>query len=82
MLIPPCLFSVSAGVVRGINVTKEGSDPKALPDSEYPPWLFQMADKAPMRNADALNPADGRIYFKKSNLTKIRRNNFVRDKKR
>ncbi|ONK59747.1 uncharacterized protein A4U43_C08F10060 [Asparagus officinalis] len=33
--------------VFGANILKEGTDPKILPDSEYPDWLFHLLDKRP-----------------------------------
>ena len=63
-------------------MTKDGADPPSLADSEYPAWLWDMADKAPVRNAERLGTQDGQLFFKKTNLTSIKKGNFLRDKKR
>jgi large subunit ribosomal protein L54 len=31
-------------VLKGINVLKDGKDPVALADSEYPPWLWELLE--------------------------------------
>ena len=31
----------------GANILKDGADPKILPDSEYPDWLWHLIDKRP-----------------------------------
>ncbi|KAJ1836662.1 hypothetical protein LPJ63_000154 [Coemansia sp. RSA 2711] len=40
--------SVAHGtVLKGLNIYKEGKDPVALKDEEYPDWLWTMLDKVP-----------------------------------
>lgn len=36
---------VKASIVVGGNIRKEGTDPKFLPDSEYPDWLCHLIDE-------------------------------------
>ena len=38
---------VKSTTVVGANILKDGTDPKILPDSEYPKWLWHLVDKRP-----------------------------------
>lgn len=39
--LPP-ISSTTDNLIRGVNVLKGKQDPPLLPDSEYPPWLWQF----------------------------------------
>ncbi|GAA5832072.1 hypothetical protein JCM11251_002807 [Rhodosporidiobolus azoricus] len=44
---PPPTSSCPAGtVMKGLNYIKDGQDPVALEDSEYPAWLWTLANEA------------------------------------
>jgi large subunit ribosomal protein L54 len=30
--------------LKGLNILKEGKDPVAMPDDQYPPWLWKMLE--------------------------------------
>ncbi|KAJ2606322.1 hypothetical protein H4R99_000530 [Coemansia sp. RSA 1722] len=34
-------------VLKGLNIYKEGKDPVALKDEEYPEWLWTLLDEVP-----------------------------------
>ena len=36
-----------SGVVHGLNILKDGSDPAVRPDSEYPDWVWTLCALAP-----------------------------------
>ncbi|MBA0749073.1 hypothetical protein Gogos_003035 [Gossypium gossypioides] len=38
---------VKSTTVVGANILKDGTDPKIMPDSEYPDWLWHLLDKRP-----------------------------------
>jgi len=38
----PAISTTTDNIIRGVNVLKGKSDPALLPDSEYPPWLWQF----------------------------------------
>ncbi|KAF2099569.1 hypothetical protein NA57DRAFT_55529 [Rhizodiscina lignyota] len=51
---PVVLSSVTAGTpLKGLNFLKNGSDPVALADEEYPPWLWTIL--TPKVRANAVN---------------------------
>ncbi|KAJ2547581.1 hypothetical protein EV175_005163 [Coemansia sp. RSA 1933] len=37
-------------VLKGLNIYKEGKDPVALKDEEYPEWLWTILDNVPREN--------------------------------
>ncbi|XP_055514284.1 39S ribosomal protein L54, mitochondrial [Leucoraja erinacea] len=47
----------------GVNIYKQGTDPKLLPDTEYPEWLFSLNLGTP-KNLDELDP-ESREYLKR-----------------
>ncbi|XP_078279841.1 large ribosomal subunit protein mL54 [Rhinoraja longicauda] len=47
----------------GVNIYKQGTDPKLLPDTEYPEWLFSL-NLGPPKTLDELDP-DSREYLKR-----------------
>jgi hypothetical protein len=65
--------------VPGVAYLKDAPEPLVLPS--YPAWLAPLATQ-PKVAADALAPRDGRVFFKKTNLARIKKDNFLRDKKR
>ena len=49
------------GVVKGLNVLKDGKDPSIRPDSEYPDWVFELCAPHALRarrRAPSLHAAD------------------------
>ncbi|CAI9111528.1 OLC1v1011771C1 [Oldenlandia corymbosa var. corymbosa] len=74
---------VKSTAVFGANILKEGSDPKILPDSEYPDWLFHLLDKCPalseLRRKDlkTLLYEDLKRFVKLDNRVRIKENNSL-----
>lgn len=77
---------VKATTVVGANILKEGADPKTLPDSEYPDWLWHLLDKHPAlselrrKNIETLPYADLKRFVKLDNRARIKENNSVKAK--
>ncbi|CAG8618716.1 6897_t:CDS:2, partial [Paraglomus occultum] len=45
--------SVPAGtILKGLNFMVKGKDPIALPDEEYPEWLWELLDEEKMAEID------------------------------
>ncbi|KAJ2958628.1 hypothetical protein NQZ79_g5802 [Umbelopsis isabellina] len=66
-------------VLKGINYLKEGKDPVALDDVEYPEWLWELLDEKKQKQKSS-KPAN-RQYHRKQNRDAIRASNFMKDKK-
>ncbi len=70
----------------GANILKEGTDPKILPDSEYPDWLWHLLDKRPAlselrrKNIETLPYEDLKRFVKLDNRARIKENNSVKAK--
>ncbi|WFD33386.1 hypothetical protein MCUN1_000199 [Malassezia cuniculi] len=45
-------------VFTGLSILKDKPDPVALPDSEYPPWLFELLEDPAIRSNKSLNVGD------------------------
>lgn len=45
-------------VFTGLSIFKDKPDPVARPDSEYPPWLFELLDDPAIRPSKSLNVGD------------------------
>ncbi|XP_031407332.1 uncharacterized protein LOC116215669 isoform X2 [Punica granatum] len=77
---------VKATTVVGANILKEGADPKILPDSEYPDWLWHLLDKRPAlselrrKNIETLPYEDLKRFVKLDNRARIKENNSVKAK--
>ena len=73
--------SVPAGaILKGLNFYKNGADPIALPDDEYPDWLWEILDK---RKEEQLRNNDySRQHHRKQRRELIKNNNFDRSKKK
>lgn len=77
---------IKSTTVVGANILKEGSDPKILPDSEYPDWLWHLLDKRPAlselrrKNIETLPYADLKRFVKLDNRARIKENNSVKAK--
>lgn len=75
---PAVVSFVKAGTkLKGCNVRKNGSDPIAMEDHEYPGWLWQLLDPAAQQ---AKLEADPMLAMKKAkrqaNRKKIKNHNF------
>lgn len=72
--------------VVGANILKEGADPKILPESEYPDWLWGLLDKRPplselrRKDAESLPFEDLKRLVKLDNRSRIKENNALRAK--
>ncbi|GER47474.1 mitochondrial ribosomal protein L37, partial [Striga asiatica] len=77
---------VKSTTVFGANILKDGQDPKILPDSEYPDWLWLLLDKKPalseLRRKDVENLPfeDLKRFVKLDNRARIKENNSLRAK--
>lgn len=78
---------VKSTTVVGANTLKEGADPKVLPDSEYPDWLWHLLDKRPAlselgrKNIESLPYEDLKRFVKLDNRASIKENNSLKAKK-
>ena len=72
--------------VFGANILKDGTDPKILPDSEYPDWLWHLLDKRPplselrRKDTQTLPYEDLKRFVKLDNRARMKENNAVRAK--
>ncbi|KAK7266893.1 hypothetical protein RIF29_19553 [Crotalaria pallida] len=77
---------VKSTTVVGANILKDGTDPKILPDSEYPDWLWHLLDKRPAlselrrKNIEMLPYEDLKRFVKLDNRARIKENNSVKAK--
>lgn len=72
--------SVAKGsVLKGINFLKDGSDPIAMDDHEYPDWLWDLLDEKKQKQKSS-KPSN-RQYHRKQNRDAIKAQNFMKDKK-
>lgn len=71
--------SVPAGTVLNLKIRKNGDEPVALEDSEYPEWLWDTLDKEKMekdlKEQDLMRWRKKQIN--KANTAKIKNNNFI-----
>lgn len=71
--------SVPAGTVLNLKIRKNGDEPVALEDSEYPKWLWECLDKD--KQEQRLKEQDFMKWRKKqinkTNTAKIKNNNFI-----
>ncbi|XP_057791775.1 54S ribosomal protein L37, mitochondrial-like [Salvia miltiorrhiza] len=72
--------------VYGANILKDGQDPKILPDSEYPDWLWHLLDKRPAlselkrKDTESLPFDDLKRFVKLDNRARIKENNMLKAK--
>ncbi|GMI76817.1 hypothetical protein like AT5G14290 [Hibiscus trionum] len=77
---------VKSTTVVGANILKDGTDPKVLPDSEYPNWLWHLLDKRPAlselrrKNIETLPYEDLKRFVKLDNRARIKENNSMKAK--
>lgn len=77
---------VKSTTVVGANILKEGADPKVLPDSEYPDWLWHLLDKRPAlselrrKDIETLPYEDLKRFVKLDNRARIKENNSIKAK--
>ena len=58
---------------------KNGDDPPLLPDSEYPDWLWKLADpKKPLEEISQ----DSKLYWRRLSKVNRRQENMARKQKR
>lgn len=67
------------GTVLNLKIRKNGDEPVALEDAEYPAWLWDTLDKQKLD--DTLKASDmmkwRRKQLNKANTKKIKNNNFL-----
>lgn len=66
-------------VLKGINYLKDGKDPVALDDNEYPDWLWDLLDEK--KQKQKTSKPSNRQYHRKQNRETIRAQNFMKNKK-
>ncbi|KAJ4972771.1 hypothetical protein NE237_005945 [Protea cynaroides] len=77
---------VKSTIVVGANTLKEGVDPKVMPDSEYPEWLWHLLDKRVAlselrrKNQETLPYEELKRFVKLDNRARIKDNNSVKAK--
>ncbi|KAI8343538.1 mitochondrial ribosomal protein L37-domain-containing protein [Chlamydoabsidia padenii] len=72
--------SVPAGIaLKGINFLKDGKDPVALEDTEYPMWLWDLLDEK--KQKQKTTKPTNRQFHRKKNRDAIKLSNFMKDKK-
>ncbi|KAJ2781614.1 hypothetical protein H4R18_002758 [Coemansia javaensis] len=71
----PASSAVDGTVLKGLNIYKEGKDPVALKDEEYPAWLWTLLDETP---ADSLGERE-RQRVERSKA--IKEANFMKSRK-
>ncbi|XP_075511484.1 large ribosomal subunit protein mL54 [Primulina tabacum] len=77
---------VKSTTVFGANILKDGQDPKILPDSEYPDWLWHLLDKRPAlselrrKDLETLPYEDLKLFVKLDNRARIKENNSIKAK--
>lgn len=77
---------VKSTTVVGANILKDGADPKILPDSDYPDWLWHLLDKHPplselkRKNLETLPYEDLKRFVKLDNRARIKENNSLKAK--
>ncbi|XVF60105.1 hypothetical protein PTKIN_Ptkin08bG0017000 [Pterospermum kingtungense] len=77
---------VKLATVVGANRLKDGADPKIMPDSEYPGWLWHLLDKRPAlsevrrKNIETLPYEDLKRFVKLDDRARIKENNSVKAK--
>ncbi|KAJ2806990.1 hypothetical protein H4S07_003681 [Coemansia furcata] len=62
--------------LKGLNIYKEGKDPVALKDEEYPEWLWTLLDKVP--EAEKSEREQQRLQRSRA----IKEANFMKSKKK
>ncbi|KAI8147101.1 mitochondrial ribosomal protein L37-domain-containing protein [Fennellomyces sp. T-0311] len=65
--------------LTGINFLKDGKDPVALDDNEYPDWLWDLLDEK--KQKQKTTKPTNRQYHRKKNREAIKAMNFMKDKK-
>ncbi|KAJ2785928.1 hypothetical protein GGI15_001768 [Coemansia interrupta] len=63
-------------VLKGLNIYKDGKDPVALKDEEYPEWLWTLLDEVPHEQ----KPEKERQRLERSRA--IKEANFMKSKKK
>ncbi|KAI8978551.1 mitochondrial ribosomal protein L37-domain-containing protein [Pilobolus umbonatus] len=66
-------------VLKGIHFLKEGQDPVALDDTEYPEWLWDLLDEKKLKQK--IKKPSFRQFHRKQNRDNIKAMNFMKDKK-
>ncbi|KAE8705045.1 TMV resistance protein N-like [Hibiscus syriacus] len=77
---------VKSTTVVGANILKDGADPKIMPDSEYPDWLWHLLEKRPAlselrrKNIETLPYEDLKRFVKMDNRARVKENNSIKAK--
>ena len=77
---------IKSTTVVGANTLKDGSDPKILPDSDYPDWLWRLLQIRPAlselrrKNVETLPYDDLKRFVKLDTRAKIKEHNSIKAK--
>ncbi|KAJ2456035.1 hypothetical protein EV183_000378 [Coemansia sp. RSA 2336] len=71
----PASSAAHGTVLKGLNIYKDGKDPVALKDEEYPEWLWTLLDKVP---EEQLPEREKQRLERSKN---IKKNNFMKSRK-
>lgn len=76
---PKIVSMTPAGTkLKGLNIKKNGEDPIALPEEEYPAWLWEILDKEAQERKLRENPdLAARKLRRQENKRRIKENNFL-----
>ncbi|KAJ2745031.1 hypothetical protein GGI20_002479 [Coemansia sp. BCRC 34301] len=72
----PKSIAVHGTQLKGLNIYKEGKDPVALKDEEYPAWLWTLLDEVP--EAEKTEREQQRLQRSRA----IKEANFMKSKKK
>ncbi|RIB02710.1 mitochondrial ribosomal protein L37-domain-containing protein, partial [Gigaspora rosea] len=73
--------SAPAGtILKGINFLKNGNDPVAKLEEEYPHWLWELLDEEKQKTQS--QDPNSRTYHRKERKEMIKNNNFDRSRKK
>ncbi|KAA8915277.1 hypothetical protein TRICI_002634 [Trichomonascus ciferrii] len=92
--LPLCRFSYSSDIaaapkvnsmtpagtkLKGLNIKKNGEDPVALADEEYPPWLWEVLDEEAQKAKLRTDPEKAAHRERReANRKQIKADNFLR----
>lgn len=77
---PKIVSSCKVGTSLNLGIKKDGKEPVALADEEYPEWLWTVLDKSKARDNETFadqSLADRKRELRKLNRSTIKQRNFL-----